>query len=58
MLTRETIVNRLRRDYPYLVTHYGVKRIGLFGSFAKDTANETSDVDMQKAIRSQNAKNE
>jgi len=46
MLTRETIVERLRECYPYLTTEYGVKRIGLFGSFARGTANETSDVDV------------
>jgi len=46
MLTRETIVSRLRENYPYLTTEYGVKRIGLFGSFAKGTADEASDIDM------------
>lgn len=46
MLTRETITSRLREDYPYLAAEYGVKRIGLFGSFANDTADESSDVDM------------
>lgn len=46
MLTRETIVNRLRASYPYLTTEYGVKRIGLFGSFARGTADEASDIDV------------
>jgi uncharacterized protein len=46
MLTRETIVHRLRESYPYLTTEYGVKRIGLFGSFAQGTADETSDIDI------------
>jgi hypothetical protein len=46
MLTRETIVYRLRESYPYLMTEYGVKRIGLFGSFARETADETSDIDV------------
>ncbi len=46
MLTRETIMELLRERYPYLTTEYGVKRIGLFGSFARGTATETSDVDV------------
>jgi len=46
MLTKETIVHRLQVNYPYLITEYGVKRIGLFGSFVKGTANEASDVDI------------
>lgn len=46
MLSRETIVQQLRENYPYLASEYGVKRIGLFGSFAKATANETSDIDV------------
>ncbi|MBE2240281.1 MAG: nucleotidyltransferase domain-containing protein [Caldilineaceae bacterium] len=28
------------------MTEYGVKRIGLFGSFASGTANEASDIDV------------
>jgi predicted nucleotidyltransferase len=46
MLTRETIITRLREHYPYLAAEYGVKRIGLFGSYASGTPNEASDVDV------------
>ena len=46
MLTRETIVHQLRENYPYLTAEYGVQRIGLFGSFARGTADETSDIDV------------
>lgn len=46
MLTQETIIQRLQASYPYLMAEYGVKRIGLFGSFVKGTANEASDVDL------------
>ncbi|MBX3012329.1 MAG: nucleotidyltransferase family protein [Caldilineaceae bacterium] len=46
MLTRETVIQQLREHYPYLTAEYGVKRIGLFGSFARGTANETSDIDV------------
>jgi predicted nucleotidyltransferase len=46
MLTRKEIVQVLREDYPYLAAEYGVKRIGLFGSYAKGTHDETSDIDL------------
>ena len=46
MLTREKVTKILREKYPYLVSEYGVKRIGLFGSFAKDLSTEASDVDI------------
>ena len=46
MLTKEEITKVLRENYPYLVSEYGVKRIGLFGSYAKDMPTETSDVDI------------
>jgi len=37
-LTKETIVRRLRESYPQLTAQFGVERIGLFGSFARETA--------------------
>jgi len=46
MLTREKIITVLRETYPYLASEYGVKRIGLFGSYAKDVPTEKSDVDI------------
>ena len=46
MLTKQEITRILRENYPYLTSEYGVKRIGLFGSYAKDSPTETSDVDL------------
>ena len=46
MLTREKIIESLREHYPHLVAEHGVKKIGLFGSYAKGTPNEASDVDV------------
>lgn len=46
MLTKEEIIKALRENYPYLASEYGVKRIGLFGSYAKDIPTETSDIDI------------
>ena len=31
---------------PYLAVEYGVSRIGLFGSFASQTADDDSDIDL------------
>ncbi len=46
MLTKETVSEILREKYPYLVSKYGVIRIGLFGSYAKGVQNEDSDIDI------------
>ncbi len=46
MLTKEKIAEILRKSYPYLMAKYGVKRLGLFGSYAKDEQSEDSDVDL------------
>jgi len=45
-MSKEEVVELLREKYPYLMSEYGVKRIGLFGSYAKGTPSETSDVDV------------
>jgi uncharacterized protein len=45
-LTKDAILRRLRESYPQLTTQFGVQRIGLFGSFARDAAQESSDVDL------------
>ncbi|MDH3600683.1 MAG: nucleotidyltransferase family protein [Candidatus Tectomicrobia bacterium] len=46
MLTREKITDILLEKSPYLASEYGVKRIGLFGSYAKGTPTESSDIDI------------
>jgi len=46
MLTRDRIVALLQENYPYLAAEYGVRRIGLFGSYANGLADEASDVDV------------
>jgi hypothetical protein len=46
MLTQEKIIDLLREKYPYLAAEYGVKRIGLFGSYAKDMPDAASDIDL------------
>lgn len=46
MLTKDEIVAILKDHYPHLISEYGVKRIGLFGSYSKGTPTEASDVDI------------
>ncbi|HMQ54494.1 MAG TPA: nucleotidyltransferase family protein [Anaerolineae bacterium] len=46
MLTKEEIINRLHQNYPQLASEFGVKQIGIFGSYAKGTAGLNSDVDL------------
>ena len=46
MLTRERVVELLREESRYLLDEFGVRRIGLFGSFARDEAGDGSDVDL------------
>ena len=46
MMTREDVIEILRKELPYFVSQYGVKRIGLFGSYAKGTPAKGSDVDI------------
>ncbi|MCS7222904.1 MAG: nucleotidyltransferase family protein, partial [Anaerolineae bacterium] len=46
MLNREEIIASLRQHYPYLAARYGIKRIGLFGSYAHGDSGEASDIDL------------
>ncbi len=46
MLTKKEIITILKKELPYLKAIFGVKRIGLFGSFSKGIQREDSDVDI------------
>ncbi len=46
MLTKEETIKLLKNELPYLKAIFGVKRIGLFGSYAKGIQRENSDVDL------------
>ena len=43
---RSTIIRILQREKPYLLEQYGVEQLALFGSFARDEADENSDIDI------------
>lgn len=46
MLPRTKVEQLLRSNLPDLSAKYGVRKIGLFGSFVKGEPSETSDVDL------------
>jgi predicted nucleotidyltransferase len=46
MLTREEILQFLRENKERFAEQYGVTKLGLFGSFARNEATEESDVDI------------
>ena len=45
MLTRSQILESLRQHKPILQERFAVRRIGLFGSYARDDATGGSDID-------------
>lgn len=46
MLSQQEILNELSKNVGIWKEKYGVKRIGLFGSFARKEQNEFSDIDV------------
>jgi predicted nucleotidyltransferase len=46
LLTREDVLARLRAALPDLRARYGVMRLGLFGSYARNDVRPDSDVDL------------
>lgn len=45
-LTKEEILQILRKELPYLREKYGVDKIAIYGSFAKGRQTKRSDVDI------------
>ena len=50
-LTRDHLLELLRQRKPEFEQTYGITAIGIFGSFARDTANQGSDVDIVVKMR-------
>ena len=44
-MTRDDIMHRIREHDDFLILH-GIKRIGLFGSYARGEQREDSDIDL------------
>ena len=43
---RASIIRIIKKEMPYLRKQFGVEHLALFGSIARDEANENSDIDM------------
>lgn len=52
MITKEQIISTLKLHKPYFEKEFGIKRIGLFGSYAKDLQQTDSDVDIFIELKS------
>ena len=46
MLYRAEILDYLRENKKVFLTVYGVRKIGLFGSYARDEQSDQSDIDI------------
>jgi len=46
MESRDEIIKKIKGQYFYLSQQYGIRRIGIFGSVAMDTAGQDSDIDI------------
>ena len=49
-MNRKDAINTLSKVKPELVGRFGVTRLALFGSTARDTANQESDIDILVAF--------
>ena len=45
-LTQERLLKILRDELPFFAAEFGVKRMGIFGSYAKGSARVDSDIDI------------
>jgi hypothetical protein len=43
---RDSVLRQLRDKKVYLTEHYGITRLGVFGSVARNEARENSDIDI------------
>lgn len=54
-MTKEYILDFLKLNRSMLQERFGVTKIGLFGSYARDEATEQSDIDIAVEIKSTNS---
>jgi predicted nucleotidyltransferase len=45
-MSKDTILNIIRKEKPFLAEKYHISEIGLFGSYARNEEKETSDIDI------------
>ena len=53
-MTRDNILDFLKKHKDELSKRYGVTKLGLFGSYARGEQKEDSDIDIAVEIKSQN----
>ena len=51
MTTRNSTLKLIKEKYPYLSDEFGVEKIGIFGSVAKETERKYSDIDIVVKLR-------
>jgi len=56
-MTKEFIISSLREELLYIKNKFGVKSIGLFGSYSKNINNSNSDLDFFVEVDEPIAKN-
>ena len=42
----DEVIKKIKSQYPYLSSEFGIKRIGVFGSVAKQADSDQSDIDL------------
>ena len=42
----DEVIEKIKSQYPYLSSEFGIKRIGVFGSVAKQMDGDQSDIDL------------
>ena len=42
----DEVIRKIKSQYPYLSSEFGIKRIGVFGSVAKQADKDQSDIDL------------
>ena len=53
-MTKKEILDFLISNKTYMNLNFGVDKIGLFGSYSRNEANQASDIDIAVEINSQN----
>jgi len=53
-MTKDEVITFLKNQKSYLQDNYGVLKIGLFGSYAREEQLDTSDIDIAVELSSKN----
>ncbi len=56
-MTKDDILQKLTQEKEYIENTYGVDKIGLFGSYAKDLQTEESDIDIYVEFKNKSFRN-